>query len=48
LTDDEVWQQAAVLKDFYQVQPGDNIAPVKPTEVRLAMTQSPFTLLSLF
>src|SRR6202022_1931634 len=22
-----------VLKDFYQVQPGDNIAPSKPTEV---------------
>jgi len=24
-----------VLKDFYQVQPGDNIAPSKPTEVML-------------
>src|SRR5205807_6223078 len=33
--DDEVWKQAAVLKDFYQVQPGDNIAPSKPTEVML-------------
>jgi len=33
--DDEVWKQAIVLKDFYQVQPGDNIAPSKPTEVRL-------------
>jgi hypothetical protein len=21
------------LKDFYQIQPGDNIAPSKPTEV---------------
>src|SRR5215213_2796423 len=31
--DDEVWKQAVVLKDFYQVQPGDNIAPSKPTEV---------------
>jgi hypothetical protein len=33
--DDEVWKQATVLKDFYQVQPGDNIAPSKPTEVML-------------
>ena len=33
--DDEVWKQAVVLKDFYQVQPGDNIAPSKPTEVML-------------
>jgi hypothetical protein len=33
--DDEVWQKAAVLKDFYQIQPGDNTAPSKPTEVLL-------------
>ena len=33
--DDEVWKQARVLKDFYQVQPGDNIAPSKQTEVML-------------
>src|SRR6266849_6141693 len=33
--DDEVWKQAVVLKDFYQVQPGDNIAPSKPTEVMI-------------
>src|SRR6185369_756205 len=33
--DEEVWQKAAVLKDFYQIQPGDNIAPSKPTEVLL-------------
>ena len=33
--DDEIWKQAVVLKDFYQVQPGDNIAPSKPTEVLL-------------
>src|SRR5215510_11385133 len=33
--DDAVWQQAAVLKDFYQIQPGDNIAPSKPSEVLL-------------
>ena len=33
--DDEIWKNAVVLKDFYQVQPGDNIAPSKPTEVML-------------
>lgn len=33
--DDEIWKTATVLKDFYQVQPGDNIAPSKPTEVML-------------
>ncbi|HEV7474830.1 MAG TPA: DUF5916 domain-containing protein [Pyrinomonadaceae bacterium] len=33
LLDDEVWQSAAVFKDFYQTDPGDNIAPSKPTEV---------------
>lgn len=33
--DDEIWKSATVLKDFYQVQPGDNIAPSKPTEVFL-------------
>ena len=31
--DDEVWQKAAVLKDFLQIQPGDNTPPSKPTEV---------------
>ena len=31
--DDPVWQGAAVLKDFYQIDPGDNVAPSKPTEV---------------
>src|ERR1043166_9199058 len=31
--DDEIWKSAVVLKDFYQVQPGDNTAPSKPTEV---------------
>ena len=30
-----VWQSAAVLKDFYQIDPGDNTAPSKPTEVLL-------------
>src|SRR5256714_7220426 len=33
--DEEVWQKAAVLKDFYQIQPGDNVPPSKPTEVLL-------------
>ncbi len=31
--DDEVWKTAALFKDFYQIQPGDNTAPSKPTEV---------------
>jgi hypothetical protein len=31
--DEEVWQKAAVLKDFYQIQPGDNTPPSNPTEV---------------
>lgn len=31
--DDPVWQTAAVLKDFYQIQPGDNVPPSRPTEV---------------
>jgi hypothetical protein len=31
--DDEVWKQAVVLKDFYQISPGDNIKPSRPTEV---------------
>src|SRR4030095_12066318 len=33
--DDEVWSTAAVFKDFYQVQPGDNLIPPNITEVRL-------------
>ncbi|HEX6182772.1 MAG TPA: hypothetical protein VFZ44_02595, partial [Pyrinomonadaceae bacterium] len=33
--DDEVWKQAAVFKDFYQTDPGDNIAPSQPTEARI-------------
>jgi Domain of unknown function (DUF5916)/Carbohydrate family 9 binding domain-like len=31
--DEEVWVKAARLRDFYQVRPGDNISPSKPTEV---------------
>jgi len=30
--DDAVWKQARVLKDFYQTEPGDHIAPSQPTE----------------
>ena len=33
--DDEIWKQATVLKNFYQVQPGDNLSPSYPTEVLL-------------
>ena len=33
--DEELWQKATVLKDFYQIQPGDNIAPSRATEVLL-------------
>ncbi|HEV7374739.1 MAG TPA: DUF5916 domain-containing protein [Pyrinomonadaceae bacterium] len=31
--DDEVWKTAIVLKDFYQISPGDNTAPSRKTEV---------------
>src|SRR5688572_17184594 len=31
--DEAVWKGAVVLKDFYQINPGDNIAPSRPTEV---------------
>jgi hypothetical protein len=34
--DDAVWKQAAVLKDFYQINPGDHTAPTAPTEVFIA------------
>ena len=33
LLNEEVWQKAAVFKDFYQTGPGYNTAPSKPTEV---------------
>ncbi|MCA1567503.1 MAG: carbohydrate binding family 9 domain-containing protein [Acidobacteria bacterium] len=33
--DEEVWKRAVALKDFYQIQPGDNIAPSKATEAWL-------------
>jgi hypothetical protein len=31
--DDEIWKTATLFKDFYQFNPGDNIAPSQPTEV---------------
>ena len=31
--DEDIWRSAAVLKDFYQTSPGDNIAPSQATEV---------------
>ena len=34
--DEEVWQQAVTLRDFYQTQPGDNSDPSRATEVLLA------------
>jgi Domain of unknown function (DUF5916)/Carbohydrate family 9 binding domain-like len=33
--DDAAWQTAVILKNFYQIQPGDNIAPSKPAMVLL-------------
>ncbi|HEX8720424.1 MAG TPA: DUF5916 domain-containing protein, partial [Pyrinomonadaceae bacterium] len=33
--DEEVWKTAAVLKDFYQINPGDNAAPSYATETLL-------------
>lgn len=30
--DEDAWKNAAVFKDFYQTNPGDNVAPSKPTE----------------
>jgi len=33
--DDEVWQHAAVLRDFIQTEPGDNLRPSNTTEVRI-------------
>lgn len=33
--EDDAWKNAAVLGDFYQTQPGDNIAPSYPTQVLL-------------
>ena len=35
ILNEPVWQNAAKLKDFYQIDPGDNTQPSKPTEVLL-------------
>lgn len=42
--DPDEWKQAVVLKDFYQVSPGDNIAPSKPTECFLGYDSKFFYL----
>jgi hypothetical protein len=34
--DEDLWRSAAVFTGFYQVQPGDNIAPSQPTDVLMA------------
>ncbi len=34
--DDDVWKQAAVFRDFYQVRPGDNLPPSQPSEAYIA------------
>jgi len=41
--DDEVWERATILKDFYQIQPGDNIAPSKSAQVLLGWAPNPGT-----
>ena len=33
--DEQLWEQGAVFKDFYQTNPGNNTAASKPTEVRM-------------
>ena len=40
--DEEVWKSAAVLKDFYQINPGDNTAPTYPTRVLLGYDSQTF------
>jgi hypothetical protein len=42
--DEAVWQQATILKDFYQTQPGDNIAPSYPTLAMLGYDDKFFYL----
>lgn len=34
--DDPIWKEASVFNDFYQIQPGDNIAPSRQTTAFLA------------
>ncbi|HVF28244.1 MAG TPA: sugar-binding protein, partial [Pyrinomonadaceae bacterium] len=33
--DEEVWKESPVFRDFYQIRPGDNIAPTQPTEAMI-------------
>jgi hypothetical protein len=33
--DEEVWKLSPVFRDFYQIRPGDNIAPSQPTEAMI-------------
>src|SRR5439155_5386990 len=40
--DDEVWKQAAVLRDLIQTSPADNVAASKPTEVYLGYDEKNF------
>ena len=40
--DDEIWKQAAVLKDLIQTSPGDHIPASKPTEVYLGYDEKHF------
>ena len=39
---DDIWKQAAILKDLIQTQPGDNIRASKPTEVFLGYDERNF------
>ncbi len=34
--DEPIWEHAAVLRDYYQIQPGYNIAPTQKTELLVA------------
>jgi hypothetical protein len=40
--DDDIWRNAAVLQNFYQVQPGDNAEPSQKTEVLVAKDSKHF------
>jgi hypothetical protein len=40
--DEAAWRGAAVLRDFYQTNPGDNAAPSAPTEVLVGFTATHF------
>lgn len=35
ILDEDIWKEATLLKNFFQIRPGDNIAPSKATEVLL-------------